>query len=168
MATFCTKDDLKNRNFEIEKHPTELSDAYLDQLIEDISDYVETLLFNTQGTVQDMPNTPRPIRDLTIYGCMEEILIRMYSAFRSGDGTDIILWQERAEKQYQGIVSHRIRSADMPRPSFGTNKADKRWKPAFGYGKYGERILRSDLPDDETGYETREIGGEEWSNADSG
>ena len=166
MAAFCTRDELRNRNPEFAKHPTFATDAWLDQIISDQSDWVQGMLYNTQDTIPDVtdtPATPTPIRVLAIYASMEEALVRMYSQFREGDSEDINLWHNRKMDQLKGILSHRIRSEDMPAPGFSTNKDDVRLKPAFGLGPFSERVTTTELPDEEIGeYETRYAGGE-WA-----
>jgi hypothetical protein len=160
MAQFCLIQDLKDRNAEIAKHPTVLTDPYLTTVVEDASRWVQGLLYNGQSVISDMPDTPDPIRDLTIYAAMEELLLRMYSRFREGDSEDIIVWFERKKEQLRGILSHRISAPDMVMPEISTNKDDIRLYPAFGLGPFGERVLTDSLPDAETGYETRFVGGE--------
>ena len=165
MAQFCLIQDLKDRNAEIAKHPTILTDPVLTTIVEDTSRWVQGLLYNGQDVVADMPDTPDPIRDLTIYASMEELLIRMYSRFREGDSEDIIFWYERKKAQLQGILTHRISAPGMLMPEISSNKDDVRLYPAFGLGPFGERVLTDQLPDAETGYETRYVGGE-WADTE--
>jgi hypothetical protein len=166
MAAFCKKDDLKNRTVQISKHSTFATDGWLDIVISDASRWVQGILYNTQTNipeVTDTPATPGPIRDLTIYTAMEELLIRMYSHFREGDSEDINFWHNRKMDQLKGILSHRIRDENMPTPEISTNKDDVRLKPAFGLGPFSERVTTTTLPDEEIGeYETRYVGGQ-WA-----
>ena len=166
MAAFCEKDDLKNRTVQIAKHSTFATDAWLDIVIADTSRWVQGMLYNSQtdiAEVTDSPATPGPIRDLTIYAAMEEVLIRLYSHFREGDSEDINFWHNRKMDQLKGILAHRIRDANMPTPEISTNKDDVRLYPAFGLGPFGERVTTTELPDEEINeYETRYVGGE-WS-----
>jgi hypothetical protein len=160
MAQFCLIQDLKDRNAEIVKNPTVFTDPVLTTIVEDVSRWIQGLLYNGQSVVPDMPDTPGPIHDLAIYAAMEELLIRGYSSFREADAEDIQFWNKRLVKQLKGILSHRISSPDMVQPEISSNKEDVRLYPAFGLGPFGERVLTDSLPDAETGYETRFVGGE--------
>lgn len=149
MAAFCTQAQLTVNNMELAdvvKHP-EFNAAWWTSIIEDTSDWVQGVLYNTQGTIQDVPNTQQPIQDLTIYACMEMALIRSYSQFRSGDSTDILYWKERKDTQLEGILSHRISCETMVMPVIESAKDDDALGPQFGWDKYGQRIKTDDISD---------------------
>lgn len=151
MAAFCTQAQLTVWNMELAdavKHP-EFNAAWWTSIIEDMSDWVQGKLYNTQGTIADVPATPQPIQDLCIYACMEAALIRAYSTFRSGDGTDIVYWQEKKDDQLEGILSHRISCETMTMPVVTSAKGEDSLGPQFGWDKYGRRIKTDDISDRE-------------------
>jgi len=144
-----------NMEINIAKH-AQLTDAWCQACIDTADDWVQQVLGNMYGVIPDTSpfSCEEAFNLLAQNAACEDALTRMYSQFRIGSSPDIEYWKSKKETQLELLLSGHAYNVNPP--SFTGNKMDNRLDPKFGYGKYGERVVRTDLPTTTTVYEDTE------------
>lgn len=135
-------------------HAGTFTNVWIQDRIDEVDSWIQDRLYNKYGTI--LAPFPSPVVRLSEYAACECVLVTAWSTARVGDSKDIEYWRAKKDQQLRDIIESRVSMATSPAPTIASNKTGSNWKPAFGYGEYGERI-DSDTPEDDTGlYEDRE------------
>ena len=131
-----------------------MTNVWVQERIDESDLWIQDRLFNLLGQI--LPPYPSPVVRLSQYAACESALITAWSTARIGDAKDADYWAKKKDQQLLDILQGRVRTTTMPSPEIKGNKTDPNWKPAFGYGEYGERTDGTDPEDTTDPYEQRE------------